>query len=564
MESTYRLWRISWRIRQNQGMPDEFYQDLVDMQRSDRDIYTNVERCKAWSLLRTLVHKQHEHEVADALLKFPPHVIITFLRSLGMHDDTLVFTPHATLISLIQLERPWIFDELTLDSFCAIVSQTRHPDSTQRLTLYSFFDTIAKTSQQMSQHDHSGCFAQPSPRTVSSLVVRFPYTMDKCVHNPGIHNHHSCWDLPGFAQCLMMFLVTAGREDIRRVVEHILLSLTPFAKEFPSSKDTQHVIQYHPHLLKGALHPIRPFILFAIHLVYSSEVAARLFIKNGILIILGRLWVHDFRDPRGAGWRTEPALNDMRVGCLLLLGGLARHYPAAREMADHLLQQLVAKDAKQKVQTMLLLGGCENMCHYKGLSNIACASCPTLLCAIPSLTLCFMETCLTQCVRIPEAAHIYGEPWVEVMNILASPRTKEKYLRVKDAAARTLFALASIPEEHWQGFSESLSTQTLKRCDAAFKFITHNFLLATRDPSAMSQQNLDALRKMHAGAVSRESEIVNPVDRFILLIRVRQATHGTQFSNILTRSGFRDLLTAVQKGRVSMTGWPSLATDPAE
>jgi len=331
------------------------------------------------------------------------------------------------------------------------------------------------------------------------------------------------------------------------------LSLTPFAQEFPSPKDTQHVVQYHPHLMKGDLHPIRPFILFAIHLSYYSEVAARLFIKNGILIILGRLWVHNFRDPRGPGWRGVLVQNDMRVGCLLFLGGLARHYPSAREMADHLLQQIV-KQAGRKSPPSLYLGGYGNTCHYKGLSNIACISCPVLPCAIPCLTLFFMETCLMHRVQIPETAHKYGEPWGEIMSILASTHTSDDYLKIKDAAARTMFALASIPEEHWQGFTESLYCQTIERCEAAFKFITTSFLFATSDPSAISQHNLEILQKMYTNAKTRQSEIVNPIDRFILLIRVRQAANGAQFSDMLTRSGFPELLTAVQDGRYDFLG----------
>lgn len=70
----------------------------------------------------------------------------------------------------------------------------------------------------------------------------------------------------------------------------------------------------------------------------------------------------------------------------------------------------------------------------------------------------------------------------------------------------------------------------------------------------MAKRNLEALRKMYVGARSRGSETVNPVDRFIMLVRVRQSTIWWEFSNMLNRSGMPDLLRAVLKGRYDFLG----------
>ena len=69
---------------------------------------------------------------------------------------------------------------------------------------------------------------------------------------------------------------------------------------------------------------------------------------------------------------------------------------------------------------------------------------------------------------------------VDSMLLSRSWHTDQDFIRVKHAAARALFALASLPEEYWGGFTAVLCKQSIKDCAVAFNFIIHTFLLAPR------------------------------------------------------------------------------------
>ena len=283
------------------------------------------------------------------------------------------------------------------------MSQTPRFDSLDGFGLYPFFDGIAKLSP---------------PAVLEQLSLRHLFAG----HSPeqgmeGWHDHNSCWDLPLFAQCLLQFLVPGDNRSIRKVVAHILVCITPFAQESPKPKDIQHIMQYHPHLFKSPLHPVRPFILFAIHLAYRSEVAARAFIDHGMLQMIGRLWLYDFRDPRDGGWFGVLVQNDMRVGSLLFLCALARHYPSTRDMVNHLLQQML-KPRRSLVEPVLYLEGGGSACHYQCLYDLAASHCHSSSCAIPNLTLNLLEISAMNDVRMLENTCQHGEPWTAVLNIL--------------------------------------------------------------------------------------------------------------------------------------------------
>ncbi|TCD66036.1 hypothetical protein EIP91_001892 [Steccherinum ochraceum] len=560
-----RLWRIGWCIRKGSRIPSQFFQDLVEIQRSDRDFYLDVERFKAWFLLRVLADRRRTHEVAGALMMFPTHVTISFLRSLAAHDATgpsRAYSPLCSLISVLQAEEPQTFhDAFTLDSFCGLITQINYFDGLAHLGLYRFFDGIAKVTQASSQQNHDPCFTREH-QGQHHLRASSPPTESFCLSEVHAHGHHSCWDLPAFAQCLVKFLVTGAERNIRRVVEHIITSIAPYTDEFPSTTATQPVIQYHPHLMKSDFHPVRPFLLFAIHLTFASDLATRILINAGILKMIGRLWVYQFRDPRGPQWREPLVQNDMHVGCLLLLGALARHYPSAREMADYLLDQLVENGSEKGLQ--LYVGGYGNSCHYKGLHSIAWGHCPPA-CAVPSSTLFMMEVCLTNGVYIVDMPqYMYGGAWSAVMRILNAHHIHPGFADIKEAATRTLFALASMPDEYWRGFTEMLCKHSMKSCESMFKFVTQDFLHATSDHSdvvALPKSTVISLQKMYIAARERGSEVANPIDRFIMLVRVRQATNRDSFSRMLVASHFPDLLRAVLEGRYDFlaSDLPSIA-----
>lgn len=67
----------------------------------------------------------------------------------------------------------------------------------------------------------------------------------------------------------------------------------------------------------------------------------------------------------------------------------------------------------------------------------------------------------------------------------------------------------------------------------------------------MIEQDALALRKMSIYSLSRGSETVNPVERFTMLVRVRQVTGRAQFSSMLVASGMLVLLSAVSCERYS-------------
>ncbi|KAH8078416.1 hypothetical protein BXZ70DRAFT_961694 [Cristinia sonorae] len=548
-----RLWNICRSVHNAKSLPPEFFQDLVEIQRTDKDLYADIERCKAWSLLRDLATKKYTREIASALLRVPPHVAVVFIRSLALHqtkDPDPFFSPLCSVVWTIQDEHPEIFhDAFGLDDFCAVITPNNlspHPHS-----LHHFFNSLAAFSQNISRdgvHDETCAASYPDHEET--------YPID------GAHSHHSCWDLPPFAQCLLQFLLRGGEADVLKVVDHIITFITPFAQEFPNPKDINDAILHQPLVMKGDLHPTRPFLLFALHLAYHSELAARTFIGRGVLHSIGRLWVYDFCDPRGVGSRGAEVQNDMRVACLLFLGALTRHYPSAREMANHLLSLMVnTSNTDGDNPPRLHIGGLGSLCHYKALFTATTLCRLGASCALPTLTLFYMEMCLTHGVQVPEmVAWKYGEPWTAIIHIISSPLVS---VSLRDAAARTLFTLASAPDAQWEGFTRVLFRLPVTYAQILsdmFQYITQTFLCVNSNPlpNGMRQVNLDCLRKLSANAGSRGSETANAVERFVLLIRVRQATNRIKFSSMLAACGMPDLLRAVMNGKYEfLTGKPS-------
>jgi len=170
-----------------------------------------------------------------------------------------------------------------------------------------------------------------------------------------------------------------------------------------------------------------------------------------------------------------------------------------------------------------------------------------------------MEICVAN--RVPMANGTPGDssPWEKVLNLL-SRTDYDNYARdVKDASARIIMSCAASPEENWTHLVESLYNWEFKACNAVLSYIIHCYLHA-RNPSNMDDDTVELLQRLRtiarhnipAIAKSPTSEIVNPVDRFIML--TQHASRSRHFSAAAYEAGMPELISAVLHGRFDSFG----------
>lgn len=449
-----RLWKIASCIHKQDTIPFHFYRELIEMQwdghphlllaASDKPVHSRpltkgripilsaVVRRKAWDLLVHLLRIDRAQEIAKALLTFPTGVVRGFIRSAvnqnpihPNHDATLVYS----IITALQRERPLILNDIMeIDELCAILvwsrpisAQTTDPSRSSSHPVSLVIEALASVAQSPPTFFRSSCinglYWDPKRRVPSEYEYY-------ALHCSSPHGQLSSWDLPPFADCLVNTITVNGGKhgQLRDVVSFITSSLRSYQAESCAVQLVGHVM-----IRRGEaprIHALLPFIYFSIHLAYRSETAATQFIEEGILQMLGRLWLLDFPDAYGLGLGTQArrvVQVDMRVGCILFLGALARHHPSAHELADYLLGLSMTTSLEDKVlPTMGVIShSAGNTGFYAGIIALAASSSPDASDPIPPLTLFLMENCIVNCIPMATADHVFGNPWLALMTLLS-------------------------------------------------------------------------------------------------------------------------------------------------
>lgn len=447
-----RLWKIASCIHKQDTIPVQFYRDLIEMQwddhpplaASDRLVHSRpftkcrssilsaVVRRKAWDLLVHLLRINRAQEIAEALLTFPSEVIRGFIRSAANenpihpnHDATLVYS----IVTALQCERPLILNDIMeIDELCAILvwsrpmcAQTTSPSHSGDHPVSLVVEALATVAQSPPIFSGSSC----TNRWYWDPKHRVPSEYDyHALHCSTPHGQLSSWDLPPFADCLVNTITANGGKpgQLHGVVSFMTSSIRSYQAESCAVQLASHVM-----ITRGEappIHALLPFIYLSMHLAYRSETAATQFIEEGILQVLGRLWLLDFPNAYGLGLSTQArqvVQVDMRVGCILFLGALARHHPSAHELADYLLGLSMATSLEGKeLPTMGVIShSAGNTGFYAGIIVLASESSPDASDPIPPLTLFLMENCILNCVPIAAADHAFGNPWSALMTLLS-------------------------------------------------------------------------------------------------------------------------------------------------
>ena len=115
---------------------------------------------------------------------------------------------------------------------------------------------------------------------------------------------------------------------------------------------------------------------------------------------------------------------NMRAGCLLLLGALARHHSGARDLADHLLSLEIPTNWKpEKGQNVLAMSPISHETgktnHWTGVHVLASTPFPNATVVTPPLTLFMMEVCALNAEPLASAEHGPGHPCWALLTLLS-------------------------------------------------------------------------------------------------------------------------------------------------
>lgn len=405
-----RLWRIVSRVHNKSDIPPQFFRDLIELQRpvwcgtascgqesliQSLALYPEAVRTKAWGLVIQLIRSPHVDQVADALLSFPQGVVKAFLGSTVRENPSSPPSPPCNditvataIIAAIQRKRPTILNDfLRLEDLCFILTKSRG----------AFQD----------------CRDFPVSFVIQALApsMQFPLPSLSTQH----HGRLSQWDLPSFARCFLTFLLSGTSVKLQETVVYIVSSISLYAREYPSWR----AAQGDPCLSirAASIHPMLPFIHLAIHLAYHSDVAAKAFVQHGLLILTGRLWLYDFPDPFAPARATSDIRADMRAGCLLLLGALTRHYPAARELADHLSTLNIKQHHSPDPRVIPRMSHIPLEDESSTISIVGIETHPDLANPVPPLVLFMMETCVANAVPISIVDYMLDNPWASLLDV---------------------------------------------------------------------------------------------------------------------------------------------------
>ncbi|TCD63056.1 hypothetical protein EIP91_006043 [Steccherinum ochraceum] len=535
----FRLWRISACVKAGGVVPAQFYWDLVEAQRLWQYPLDITQR--AWVLLAELLCRPspHPQAVVEALVGFPKETILSFIRSAAHESRALgnPITPIISLVATVQTAHPgFLNDILTIRELCTLIVPHRfRTQLPSEHPLAVIANALAGNKQELLPPDGSNRNPSCTETSRGSL---------------------SSWDSTSFLDAFITFLMDGDVNQLQAIASSIASSIKVYAEEYPSWEATMTILRRVPSVDPHGEHPLTPFIHLSIHVAYHSKAAATYLIDEGILQSLGRLWLHDFPDPQGPSNRFGPRLRirdairmQMRAGCILLLGALARHHAGARELADHLLQLDVPVPEHHQVpevsrdMSMLSPFARKEGFHYAAIHVAALETTPQALDVIPSLTLFMMEMCVANRVPLASRSHSFGDAFASLMTLVSRTDTDAYCSAVKDAAVRIMLACVSTPESYWTPFLHTLKIWPENGSHVAYYYIIHEFLRATRDPTTITADNQHFLRWLHQKAVSRNVKPAHPVDRFILFIE--QLVRDPNLSKVLDTIGVAQLVRAL-------------------
>lgn len=155
------------------------------------------------------------------------------------------------------------------------------------------------------------------------------------------------------------------------------------------------------------------------------------------------------------------------------------------------------------------------------------------------------------------------------------PETSVEAVTLRDAAVRVLFSFAMTPQDYWSPLTNALVNGSRKRSSVVFKTIIQQYLRPSRFVSLSSPRlavnnslQLDSapdsipgdlqefLHSLRGRAKTDELPIVNPVDRFLLLIM--EGTYRVGSAQVyllaLREAGMLDLVEGVSRGKYDMFG----------
>lgn len=378
---------------------------LITLFSRNPEIYSQKLCDKAWALLVELLRLGYHEATANAILRLPLARRPLFLDTLALHNayDAPQIPELYQLVQSLQSKQPQLFHRFyNLNTFCFLITPGNHNVPSGSRLLNQFFDKFT----------------------------------EKVRYETGPYGLSLNWNLPTFGECFLNYVLSKrdSKEYVMDIVEHTISFLRPFAVEEPSGIDVAFTLRDSPFIRETKhFHPALPLLHFATHLCYRSSLAARVFIESGLLAIVGQMWVHNFPDTR-TRWRRQETTrmrNDMRIGCLMLLGALSSHFPSTRDLADHLLEVYV------DTQSMAKFGGCDAWWKGVGLSMgrekdkkvNAClhARLPSLAfeggsewSSTPELALFVMEMCVANCVNLCHG-HEDGAKgmWEKILDIIS-------------------------------------------------------------------------------------------------------------------------------------------------
>ncbi|KAK7682314.1 hypothetical protein QCA50_014518 [Cerrena zonata] len=330
-----RLWRISTRLNRSDDIPDQFYQDLIELQR--QNAYPSFVATRAWNMLVRQITSSRTRAIVENLMLFPESVVIDVLRKLAKLDDMATpwstfthYQPRFCLVFRHLLEnnrgRTVIHSSLSMATMVTLLTERHTSGPTDSyLPLYRFFDALLAS-------------------TLPAVPEVFS-TIDRC-------------DLPPPAECFVQYLLTTRNSktmlfNLHKLVDVIMSFIRPFADNNPAENYITSIYNTYPALRtthcddRGVtLHPTLPFFQLAFRIAFHLPQAADLFINAGILNTIRKLWLQGFPDIAEPfsetkvliHWPEAHRRNCMIITSLFVLGSLARHHPSVREFANHMLR----------------------------------------------------------------------------------------------------------------------------------------------------------------------------------------------------------------------------------
>ncbi|THH21120.1 hypothetical protein EUX98_g8451 [Antrodiella citrinella] len=514
----------------------EFYAVFMDYLSSNSD-------SRAWDALLGELEKKRETFIVDALLQLSNEQLQTVLRQLvvfrlsgrGFHDKDWLTLPDALDISGDPTRVNYKARLATLRSI--VLAIHRH----DTVMVHKCIDTSTLAILQTDHVLSGGGIVVPDDYGFRLFFNAFAdYSFD--IYAP-------C-RLPGFGATFIEFLVTAPPEEVKSVVQYVVQVVTPFLPTTPVVVGTEMVLDAHENLQRTSLlHPILPFLVFAVHLAYASSTAAQFFLDLRLpeLLIYGEL--------AASGSMNRNEIIHLQSRYMLFLGALSCH---CQEPLLGYLQSCVGRfiDFVRPITlNVLTVQWSLLMSATSSYIDLTPDILPLISVIVPAP------------FPMPDGPHLNKHPWLHIIGSFrehwnhrndTNLAVDDIYASVQEkwrAAEQFLLFAATVDEEHWQPLTDFLY-RVPSGMVYMYSFIIGSYLSCpsrTTDASrrariaGMGGQARDFLRRMQHIAETCGFTMVNPVDRFITM--TSRATHGQRSAvSGIGMENMLSLLLAVEQG----------------